>query len=95
MRGDTVFSYSLFVTESTVAIQVLQQHSPCHLVLIPDKSQPEQRFTASSTLLIAAPSHPVDDSENFFLLGLTNPDATQRFPHTAVRANECTIIQPG
>ena len=47
-----MFSYLLCVTEGTVAIQVLQQHSPCHLVFIPDESQSEQE-TPEGVLLVA------------------------------------------
>lgn len=46
----------LFVTEGTVAIQVLQQHFPCHLVRIPDESQSEQE-TPKGVLLVA--HHPL------------------------------------
>ena len=47
-----MFSYLLCVTEGTVAIQVLQQHFPCHLVHIPDESQSEQE-TPKGVLLVA------------------------------------------
>ena len=43
---------------------------------------------SASTLLIAAPRRPVDDSKDFFLLGFLYPDAVKCFPHTAVWANE-------
>lgn len=93
-EGRCCVRYSLFITEGTVAIQVLQQHSPCRLVFIPDKSHSEQWFTALSSLHSFAPSHPVEDSKDFFLLGFCYPDAVKCLPHTAVWANERGVIDP-
>ena len=90
-----MFSYLLCVTEGTVAIQVLQKDFSGCLVRIPDESQPEQWFTASSILHTVAPSRPVDDSKDFFLLGFCYPDAVKCLPHTAVRANERGVIHSG
>ena len=47
-----MFNYSLFITECGIAVQILQQHFPCHLVRITDKSQSEQE-TPEGVLLVA------------------------------------------
>ena len=47
-----MFNYSLFITECGIAVQILQQHFPCHLVRITDKSQSEQE-TSEGVLLVA------------------------------------------
>ena len=51
VRGRRCVRYLLLISEGTVAVQILHQHSPCHLVRIPDKSQPEQE-TPKSILLV-------------------------------------------
>lgn len=93
-EGRCCVRYLLCVMESTAVIQILQKDYSGCLVFIPDKSQSEQWFTASSSLHSFAPSHPVDDSEDFFLLGFLHPDAVKCLPHTAVWANERGVIDP-
>ena len=84
----------LCITESTVAIQILQKDYSGCLVFIPDEFRLEQWFTALSSLHSFAPSHPVEDSKDFFLLGFCYPDAVKCLPHTAVWANERGVIDP-
>ena len=93
-EGRCCVRYLLCVMESTVAIQVLQKDYSGCLVFIPDKSQSEPWFTASSSLHIVAPLRPVDDSKDFFLLGFRYPDTVKCFPHTTVRAYQGLAVSP-
>ena len=51
VRGRRCVRYLLLISEGTVAVQILHQHSPCRLVCIPDKSQSDQE-TPECILLV-------------------------------------------